>query len=48
MRMDRESAIFRADYGSDLSRIPICDEIMEEAKERVKMDTYAVTPRNKE
>lgn len=34
--------------GPDLSRIPICDEIMEEAKERVKMDTYAVTPRNKE
>jgi len=34
--------------GPDLSRTPICDEIMEEAKERVKMDTYAVTPRNKE
>mgnify|MGYP006887310000 CR=1 FL=1 len=32
--------------GPDLSRIPICDEIMEEAKERVKMDTYAVTPRS--
>lgn len=34
--------------GPDLSRTPICDEIIEEAKERVKMDTYAVTPRNKE
>lgn len=34
--------------GPDLSRIPICDELVEEAKERVKMDTYAVTPRNKE
>ena len=38
--------------GPDLSRTPICDEIMEEVKERmkerVKMDTYAVTPRNKE
>lgn len=32
--------------GPDLSRTPICDEIMEEAKERVKMDTYAVTPRS--
>jgi hypothetical protein len=34
--------------GPDLSRTPICDEIMEEAKERIKMETYAVTPRNKE
>ena len=34
--------------GPDLSRIPICDELVEEAKERVKMDMYAVTPRNKE
>lgn len=34
--------------GPDLSRTPICNEIMEEAKEKVKMDTYAVTPRNKE
>ena len=34
--------------GPDLSRTPICDEIIEEAKERVKMDKYAVTPRNKE
>ena len=32
--------------GPDLSRTPICDEIIEEAKERVKMDTYAVTPRS--
>lgn len=34
--------------GPDLSRTSICNEIMEEVKERVKMDTYAVTPRNKE
>ena len=34
--------------GPDLSRTSICNELMEEAKERVKMDTYAVTPRNKE
>lgn len=34
--------------GPDLSRTPICNELMEEAKKRVKMDTYAVTPRNKE
>lgn len=34
--------------GPDLSRTPICDELVEEAKERIKMETYAVTPRNKE